>query len=256
MKPVAVIIAAVLAALSTACVTTTTGAGEKWDKAERADLHTRMGVSYLQQGQVEVAREEFELALRIEPDNAAANLAMARLQLQLNQERKARSYFARSVRSDPNGVAARNEYGLFLCNQGEFADGLEQLTAALNNPLNRSQYISLFAAAECQRKAGNADDAAQLYQQALDIEPDLRPALLQLAFYNFDRGEHMSARAFLERYFGDGNYTAESLFLAVRNELSLERRDLAENYARLLRTRFPDSERIGELRGLFGNRSG
>jgi type IV pilus assembly protein PilF len=244
--------------LQTGCVTTTTGGvgGEKWDKDERAALHTQMGMTYLQQGQIEVAREELILALSIQPDSSGANLAMAKLQRLLGNSREASTHFARSVRYNRNNFAARIDYGSFLCTQGDYDAGFEQFTEALNNPLNRTQYISLFGAAECARMAGDMDRAVEYYEQTLNMQPDMRQALLQLAMFNFDRGEHFTARAFLERFFADRFYTADSLFLAVRNELQLDRRDLASDYARLLRERFPGSQRIEELRGLFQDATG
>ena len=240
------------------CVTSTTGGigGEKWDKTDRAALHTQMGMTYLQQGQIEVAREALTLALSIQPDSSGANLAMAKLQRLLGNSREANTHFSRSVRFNRNNFAARNDYGSFLCAEGDYSGGFEQFTEALNNPLNRTQYISLFGAAECARMSGDIDRAAEYYTQTLAIQPDMRQALFQLAVINFDRGEHFTARAFLERFFQDRFFTADSLLLAVRNELELDRRDLASDYARLMRERFPDSRRIEELRGLFQDTQG
>lgn len=248
----------VIALMVAGCVTTTTGGigNEKWEKSERAALHTRLGLNYLQQGQLEVAREELALALRIEPSSSAANLAMAKLELQLGNPREANTHFARAVRYDRDNVAAKNDYGFFLCAQQDYDAGLEQFTAALNHPLNRVQYVSLYGAGECERQAGDTAQAEAFFQQVIALQPDMRQALLRLARIHFDRGEHLPARAFLERFFQDGLYTPDSLLLAVRNEMKLERRDLAGEYARLLRERFPRSERIDELQGLFRDVTG
>ncbi len=258
MKHFALMSLAALALTAAGCVTTTTGGAgnEKWEKGERAALHTRLGVNYLQQGQVEIAREELDLALRIEPNSSAANLAMAKLELQLGNAREANTHFARAVRYDRDNVAAKNDYGFFLCAQQDFEAGLEQFTAALNHPLNRTQYVSLYGAGECERQAGDTGQAEAFFEQVIALQPDMRQALLRLARINFDRGEHLSARAFLERFFQDGLYTPDSLFLAVQNELKLERRDIASEYARLLRERFPRSSRIDELQGLFRDVTG
>lgn len=252
MKIASAILSLAAGTLLTACITTTTGSNpEKWERSERAALHTQMGVNYLQQGQVKVAREELELALNIAPDSSVANHAMAKLQLQLGNLREAGAHYARAVRYNPDNIPARNDYGFFLCSRQEFEKGLEQLTAALNHPLNKTQYISLYGAAECERQAGNTEKAVGYYETALRLQPDMRPALLKMAYIQFDRGAHLKTRAYLERFFADNFYTDESLFLAVRNELALERRDLAADYARLLRTRFPNSDKIAELQGVF-----
>ncbi|GJL80594.1 MAG: type 4 fimbrial biogenesis protein PilF [marine bacterium B5-7] len=242
-----------LTIMLSACVTTSTGGieSEKWDKKDRAVLHTRLGIDYMQQGQLETALDELDLALRIDPSSSDAHLAMARLDVRLERMGDAESHFAKAVRLNSDNVAARNDYGYFLCSNGQFSQGLEQLTLALNNPFNKTPYVSLYGAAECKRQEGDIDKAIEYYEQTLALQPDMRPALRQMAYLNFERGQYLQARAFIERFFQDQNYTADSLYLAVRNELKLKRRDVATEYARLLRARFPDSNRIDDLRGLF-----
>ncbi len=238
------------------CVTTKSNEIKKWEDTERVDLHTQMAMNYLQQGQLETALEEAELALRIDPTSSRANLARAKLAVRLDDTEKARHHYSRAVRYNGNNVSARNDYGFFLCEIGETQEGLIQLTEALNNPLNRAQYITLFGAAECERKAGDMVKAVEYYDAVLNIQPDMRPALLALARANFAIGNHLKTRGFLERFFQNRTYSDESLFLAVRNELELDRHDLASNYARHLRTQFPRSQLVPELRSLFGSEEG
>ena len=233
------------------CVTTGDGQNKKWEKAERSELHTQMGVNYFQKGQIEVAREEFELALDIDPNNSRAHLAMAHLQQRLGDEDKASNHFYRAVRTNRENITAKNDYGFFLCRKGEYESGLRQLSEALNHPLNKRQEVSLFGAAECQRLAGKTDSAVEYYETALRLQPDMRPALFQMARINFDRNEYLKARAYLERFFQNRFYTDEGLLLAVRNELKLGRRKIASDYARQLRAKFPKSGLIQELRPLF-----
>ncbi len=240
-----------LALVVAGCVTTSDNEPEPWERDERSDLHTRMGVTYFQRGQIEVAREELELALRTNPGNSGAHLAMAQLEIRLENPERARHHYSRAVRLDDNNITARNEFGYFLCERGDIEAGLALLTDALNNPLNRTQYLSLYGAAECQRLTGDIARATEYYETAIGLQPDMRPALWRLATISFEQGEHLRTRAFLERYFADGFASDESLFLAVRNELQLGQRELASDYARQLRTRFPESGRVGQLRQLF-----
>jgi Tfp pilus assembly protein PilF len=64
-------------------------------------------------------------------------------------------------------------------------------------------------------------------------------------------GENLSARAFLERYFGTGTASADSLLLAVRNEQKLRAKDLVVQYASKLRSDYPASEQVEELRAIM-----
>ena len=74
---------------------------------------------------------------------------------------------------------------------------------------------------------------------------------LQLARASFGLEEYFSARAFLERMFGAGGVTADSLLLAVRTERKLGVDDLAKEYAARLRSAYPGSEQIEQLNVLM-----
>lgn len=244
------------AMLAAGCVTSGEELQPKWSATERAELHARLGVNYFQKGQLKVAQEELELALALDGNSSGAHLAMARLKTHLGDLPGARRHFEHAVRADRDHVAALNEYGYFLCANGETDAGLERLALALDHPLNPRRQVTLFGIAECRRRAGRIDEAIESYEAVLRVVPDTRAALLRLAHIHFERGAHRKARAFLERFFEDDFFTGESLFLAVRNELQLERRDLAADYARRLRTRFPDSTLVARLRALFAAQDG
>lgn len=233
------------------CVTVDPTKRKKWSQDDRATLHTQMGVNYFRQGQITVAREELELALRIDPYHSAANHAMAVLERQYGQVDRAGYFYNRAVRGDKNNLSARNDYGYYLCNQGDTDGGKKQFEIALQNPLNTARHVSMFGAGECERLAGDLESAANLYRQTLAIQPDTKPALLQLARIHFDQQQYFQTRGFLERYFENRFYTDASLYLAVLNELELGNRDLAGEYAKRLRTRFPKSALIANLGDLF-----
>ena len=63
--------------------------------------------------------------------------------------------------------------------------------------------------------------------------------------------QSVSARAFLERKFGAGGVTADSLLLAVRTERKLGADDLAKEYAARLRSAYPGSEQAQQLNVLM-----
>ena len=79
--------------------------------------------------------------------------------------------------------------------------------------------------------------------------------LYQAALVSFRLEEYLSARAFLERMFGAGGITADSLLLAVRTERKLGADDLVMEYAARLRSTYPGSDQVQQLNILM-NKNG
>ena len=237
------------------CITTGDDKPQKWNKAERSELHTQMGINYYEKGQIDVARDEFQLALDIDQNSARANLAMGHLQNRLGDIKKARLHFSRAVKNDSDNISAMNDYGFFLCKTGETEAGLIQLNKSLNHPLNQVQHFTLYGMGECNRLAGNTVAATENYEFAIRLQPTMRRALFELAKLKFEAMEYFKTRGYLERFFQNRYFTEESLFLAVKNEIELQRRDIAGDYAKQLRESFPLSEFIAQLRPLFSSES-
>jgi type IV pilus assembly protein PilF len=233
------------------CVTVGSDKSKKWSQDDRATLHTQMGVNYFSQGQIEVAREELELALRIDPGHSMANHAMAQLERQFGNPERAGFHFARAVRNNPDNLSAHNDFGYYLCNKGETEKGLVQFNIASTHPLNKSRYVSIYGAGECELIAGNRDKAKALFRQTLELRGNTKQALLQLALINFEETEYLKTRGYLERFFQNNYFTDQSLVLAIKNELEMDNRKLAGEYAKVLRTQFPKSTFIGQLGALF-----
>ena len=235
------------------CITTGVDKPKKWDKAERAELHTQMGINYYEKGQIDIARDEFRLALKIDQNSARANLAMGHLQVRLGDLKQARIYFTRAVKNDGDNISAINDYGFFLCKTGDIPAGLTQLNKSLIHPLNQVQFLTLYGIGECHRIAGDIDAAISNYEKAVQLQPLMRRAILELAKINFELNENFKTRGYLERFFQNNYFTEESLFLAVKNELLLNKPDIAGVYAKQLRASFPSSQLIPQLRSLFNS---
>lgn len=232
------------------CSTTSTMPEEKnWDAGKRADVHAQLAASYMQRDQLEVARGELEQALQIKPDHSRANYVMAVLQTRLGNPAEAEKYYRRAVDSNRENSQAAHDYGVFLCQQGRVDDAMAQFDQALANPLYRGDALTALRAGECLTVSGKSQDAAESYfRRALRINPELAPALYQMSEINFARGNYLSARAYIERYFSAADETARSLLLAYRIENSLGASDVAEDYASRLRKKFATSEEAKQLR--------
>ena len=250
------IVAALIAILPlTGCVTDDQGS-TTWSVPQRVDLHTRLGLAYLQQERLAAAQEELKFALTLGPDNSNAHHAMALLELKLGHTALAREHYEHAIVADPGNYLVRNDFGSHLCALGLHLEGIDQLTTALNDPFNSSRYISHYRIGVCMNLSGRLEMAYEHLTKALRAQPTSGPVLYEAAAVSFRLGRHLSARGFLERYFEQGNPTPDSLLLAVNNEKELGSDSLMQHYAYQLRMSYPDSPQAAEVKQFISGTQG
>ena len=243
--------AAGLLILSGCVVEPATTATGGWTKEQRVSLHTRLGVGYLQHGRLAAAQEELEFALGLGRDNSGANHAMALLKVKLGESEAANHYFEQALAGDSDNHDARNDYGMFLCDIGKDEAGIVQLEQVLGDPLNDARYRSHFGMAACLSHRKQYQRAAEHLSRALKARPKNRFVLYESAVVSHELGKFLSARGYLERYFELGTPSADSLLLAVKNELRLGSKELVQLYAYQLRSSYPSSSQAKQARSLL-----
>lgn len=236
----------------TGCATETTLVNpNEGDPAERADVHAQLAAQYMERDSLEVALQELNQALAIKPDHSSSNYVMAVLQTRMKDYEAADRYYKRALKSDPDNSEAAHDYGIFLCERGKVKEGLNSFDKALSNPLYRGAALTRLRAGECLITIGQDPEQAEKYfRTVLEQNPAVALALYYMASINFDRGNYLSARAFIERFFSASAETPESLLLAAKIETRLEADDVAQDYARRLRSKFPSAKEAAELKGL------
>ena len=219
---------------------------------KRVEVHTQLGATYLSRNQLDIAQQELEHALEINPDDSQANHVMGLLQLRLKKDDKAEQYFRRAISEQPDNSDARNSYGVFLCERGRLDEADEQFRAAIKNPLYKSPEQASLNAGICRLKKPDKAAAAGYFRTTLRHNPRQPQALLHMARYSFETGESLSARGFMQRYFEVSTDTPEVLLLAFRIERALGAKDAQATYALRLRGKFPESAEAKQLRTLTG----
>jgi len=220
---------------------------------ERAKIHTELGVSYFQNGQLGVALEELNTAVAADRTYAPAYNALGLVYMELKEDGKADSNFRQAIRLDPSSSEAKNNYGMFLCQRGRENEGIRQLLDALKNPLYPTPDVAYKNAGLCARKAGDTKAAEGYFLQALKFNPKQPQALYSLAEINYLRDEPTAAKQYISRYFSAvENAGPEALWLAARVERKLGDRTALANYGMQLRRRYPSApETKAYLEGRF-----
>lgn len=225
----------------------TGSAVERVSPVRAADINTRLGVGYLERGQIQLALEKLEMAVRQDEQHVPAHLALGIVYERIGREDRALQHLQRAVRLAPEDGAVHNSLAALLCRVGRYDEAEQHFGDALQDPFYPTPEVVLSNAGTCARRAGRLQDAELYLREALEIDPVNRLALFNLAGVALARDEAFSARAFLQRLESIGQLGPEGLLLGVRIERALGNPDQADRYATSLRARYPDSLQAEQL---------
>jgi len=218
------------------------------DKRKAAEANAQLAIAYMSQGDMTTARDKIEKALEQDSHTATTQLAAGFVYDRLGEDKKAQAHFEEALklsRDDPN---VQNSYAAFLCLKGDPTKGEELLLQAAKNPLNRAPAVAYANAGRCARSAGRLTDAEKYFRQALSYNANQPDVLFQMAQVEFELGDNLQARAFLERYASNAPVSAASLWLGYRIETALGSTTQANLYADRIRKDFPMSSEMSALR--------
>ena len=204
-----------------------------------ADIYLQLGVRYLNLNKLESARENLQRAIELDPKNAQSYNAFAFLNEKLNKIEEARSHYQKALALMPEDLGTQNNYGRFLCEQGEIDEGMALLRTIAGNALNERPWLALTNLGRCYMQLGNYGDAQIYFAQALQLNDSYAAALLEMQKVYYRQGRIAEARSYLQRYAQISEHTPESLFIAAQIELAAGNRALAKHYENLLLTKFP-----------------
>lgn len=211
------------------------------------DVHLQLGVRYLSMNKLELARENLLLALKDNSGNVQAHNALAFLYEKLNQADNAKDQYETALGLAPDDLGVQNNFGRFLCEHGEYEEGMALLSRASSNPLNDRQWLALTNAGRCGLGMGQKAQAENYFRQALQLNDGYAPALSEMQKIAYEKGDYWAAKGFLQRYLSTASHTAETLWVAAQVERALGNRELANEYRKLLLEKFPLSNEAKKI---------
>ena len=217
-------------------------------RKQAAEINAQLAITYLKQGDLASARDKIDRALEQDPKTAETQMVAGFVYDRLGEDRKAQGHFEEAVKlAGKDNPDVLNNAAVFECRKGDKRRGVEFFLRAAESPLYRTPEAAYTNAGHCARANGDAKDAERYFRQALAIKPNASDPLLQMASLQFENGNALQARAFLQRYQDVAPATAGSLWLGYRIERNLGDSVAAEEYARKLRRDFPTSVEADEL---------
>lgn len=218
----------------------------------RASIRLQLAVGYYQQRQWSVALDEIKQALAIDPNNADAWGVRAMIYMEMGETNLAEDNFKRALSLSPNNPDMSNNYGWFLCQNGQEARAIPYFEAAFKNRTYQSPTKAMNNAGDCSLKMKD-NKAAELYLlQAFRLDASDPVTNANMAKLYLGRNDLEQARFYMSRVTRSEAMTPGMLWLAIKIERKRGDRSAESVYAAQLRRLYPSSKEYSAYqRGAF-----
>jgi type IV pilus assembly protein PilF len=212
-----------------------------------ARINLQLGVGYLQEGNLPVAKEKLDRAMSQDPHNPEVHGAMALLDQRLGKDKDADKEFRTALELGPHDPAMMNNYAVYLCSHERADEGVRYFEQAAANPLYRTPWAAYTNAGVCLRGAHRNDEAAQRFVRALQSNPAYSEAVFQASDLDFAQQKFAPARFRIDIFLLTNPATPDLLLLAYR--IADAQNDAAgrQKYGARLTKEFPDSDQAHAL---------
>ena len=223
---------ALLASFSLAgCVSVTEGPPKiESDPIAMSESRIELGLGYMGQGNMVRARENLELAVKHAPSYYRARLSIAHYYEQVGEVDEARDAYKKALRLDARNGNVLNNYGTFLCKQGEY----DQADTYFNRAIDQLYYYLVSAsyenAAFCAFKAGEVEQAKYYFSRAIDHDPNRVKSILQLFKIEVSTEDYNDARLRLFKFHQRYGYQVPSLQILIELEKKTGNGALQQKY--------------------------
>ena len=207
-----------------------------------AEINLKLGIAYLKRGEYEKSLTKLQKAQAADPRYPPIYNTLGVLHQQLGDKVTAEKYFRQALSLNSSDASTLNNYGQFLCQEARYDEAEETFLKAARNPLYSTPEIALSNAGTCAVAQSRFDAAETHFRNALEKNPRVAVALIQMSQISYETASYMSARAYLQRYIETSPHTAKSLWLGIRIERVLGDKNILSSYILLLKNKFPDSE--------------
>jgi type IV pilus assembly protein PilF len=239
-------------ALLCLCGCATTGSEESATAAAAANL--QLGSAYLQQGNLAVAKDKLERAVKQAPRDPAVHGLLAMLYQRLGDDKRAESEYRAALSLAPRDPEQLNNYAVFLCGVGRADEGVSRFQQAARNRLYSTPWAAYTNAGVCLRGVQRDAEAEPLFVQALQVRPDYAEAAVQLADLRLNHDRAADSYRGISDFLKANPPNPELLLLGWRAARAQQDGVAAAQMAWRLQTDFPDSEQAHSVAALIGTR--
>jgi type IV pilus assembly protein PilF len=216
------------------------------DTQARAQRRLVLATAYFEHGQNDVAMQEVQATLNIDPHNASAYNLLGLIHQRNNAFVLAQQSFDASVhwaKQNANTVEladAQHNLGWLFCQQSLYPQAQSHFEQALSQTHYRHQGKTRMTAGMCHLRAGHTDAARQSWQLSLQNDPANPMVRYQLALLDW-QAQPVLAQNLLAPVHAQAQGTPESLWLGVRVARALNQAQDMQQLGQQLLQRYPES---------------
>jgi type IV pilus assembly protein PilF len=195
----------------------------------------------------EAALAKLQKAIKQDPDYVLAHTSIALLYEQLGEKELADEHYRKAYRLDRDDPVNLNNYGQFLCRNGDLEKAEKMFNRALEDPLYQYPEMVYTNAGICARQQPDIPKAEEYFRKALQKSPTYAPALNQMIRISFEKQNYLATRAYLQRAQQQAKLSPEFLWIGVQSETQLGNKNAAASYALTLKNLYPTSTQTEAL---------
>lgn len=244
-------------ALLAGCVTSSSSpAKSKASPRKAAMYNTQLAIVYMQEGRMDLAQNKLGEALRQAPHLAEVHNALAIYYDRTGRPQEADRQYHLALEYGHDDPDTLNNYGAFLCRQGDYRQSLRYFVRASNNLDYDTPDKALANAGLCALKIPDRALAKKYFIRALQINNDMGQALWHLGLLSFEDQNYSAANGYLSRFMALTQHpSAMMLWVAIEAAWATGDRKSAEHYGRELLKLYPDSREAQKFIHLVGSGS-
>ena len=181
--------------LTSSCATT-----PKEDTLQKAKAHYQLGVSYLNDNNIQPAFVEFQKALELNPDDKETLNAIGVIYLlKLEDYARAIEFLQKALRVDKNYSEAWNNLGVAYERMGRYNEAIEAYKTALQNTFYRNPEKAFNNLGRVYYRIKRYDDAIDAYREAIKRVSDFSLPYYGLALCYNAAGKYGNAATALRK---------------------------------------------------------
>lgn len=165
-----------------------------------ASYNVQLGLGYLAQNDRVRAKEKLLRAAEQAPDMQDAHLALAYYYETTGEITAAEQAYQHALHIMPKAGQVNNNYGAFLCTQGDHQQALLHFERAIDDPHYYQTAKAYENAALCSATMAHLALTSYYADLALQQDPHQNNLLLKLSYLLEQQGELQASRHYLDRY--------------------------------------------------------
>lgn len=206
------------------------------ENTQKATAHYKLGVSYLNENNVQPAFIEFRKAYELNPEDKEVLNAIGIIYLlKFEDFPKAIEFFQKAVSVDPDFAEAHNNLGFAYEKSKKFNEAIESYKKALSNLIYKSPEKAYYNLAKVYYRLGKYDEAINAYKEALKRMTDFYPSYYGLALCYNAKGRYGDASLAITKaieidplYKGSKNTAISDLNQRKLNARGEDEKDIAD----------------------------